>query len=66
MSGWVQKRQSGRWMARYRAPDGKTRSKRPGTAKPTLSDGSGPSWGAETVANGLTRSSGRHDSASGP
>ena len=27
MSRWVQKTQSGRWMARYRAADGKTRSK---------------------------------------
>ena len=27
MSSWVQKTQSGRWIARYRAPDGKTRSK---------------------------------------
>ena len=27
MSSWVQKTQSGRWKARYRAPDGRTRSK---------------------------------------
>ena len=27
MSGWVQKTPNGRWKARYRAPDGKVRSK---------------------------------------
>ena len=27
MSSWVQKTQSGRWIARYRSPDGRTRSK---------------------------------------
>ena len=27
MSSWVQKTPNGRWKARYRAPDGRTRSK---------------------------------------
>ena len=65
MSGWVQKRQSGRWMARYRAPDGKTRSKtwdRKTDAERWLR----VELAAATVANGSTRSSGRQSWGSGP